>query len=466
VFFQESLGVNIEKDCVAIVSLKAGFRKVGLEKSAVYPLERTASREDRMKRVRDCINEFTAGRQLSSASLHVAIPREMVLIRDIELPASVKHNIRETLIYEMRKYTPFSADDVYFDFHVVSESKETSKIHILLACAKKDDINGVFEPLSHSHLKGTSGIEWSSSALANYFIDRGTYNGDGRLAVVYASDDTAEFNVIERKQLSSSHHLRNSQDEKNITDVIEKEIQRFNEAERPATKNSVIICGKGANDLSSALGNRQAHNISTYEGESAGADDPSIMIAHGLALKGIHKVSVQYNFLPPAVRKKPSNFPIIVSVILAVLLVFSAGAFVGGKVFQTRVAMSTIDQEIQRYRSELADIEKLKATVDTLNTDVVFLDNVRKNSISTLSFLRELSNAIPSTAWLDRLYLRDDEIRLYGYAQSATDLLTVLESSPLFSDVAFVSPITKDKSGREKFRITMKVSSPKGAIAR
>jgi len=465
VFFQKSVGVNIEKDCVAIVSLKAGFRKVGLEKSAVYPLDRDASREDRMKKVRDCINEFTAGRQLVSASLHVALPREMVLIRHIELPASVKHNIRETLVYEMRKYTPFSADDVYFDFHVVSESKETSRIHILLACAKKDDVNGVFEPLSHTHLKGVSGIEWSSSALSNYFIERGTHDGQERLAVIYVNDDVTEFTVIENKQLLSSHQMRSGADEHNLSTVVEKEVQRYNETGKHGAKDPVIICGKGANDFS-ALKEKQSYNISIYEGESYESDDPSIIVARGLALKGLHKVPVQYNFLPSALRKKPSNIPIISLIILCVLLVFSAGTLIGGKVFQTRVAMSKIDQEIQRYRSEVADIKKLKATVDALETDVVFLDNVRKNSISTLSFLRELSNEMPSTAWLDRLYLRDDEIRLYGYAQSATDLLTVLESSPIFSDVAFVSPITKDKRGREKFRITMKVSSPKGTIAR
>jgi len=464
VFFQKSFGVNIEKDSVAIVCLKAGLRKVNLEKSAVYPLDRHASHEERMRTVRGFIDEFTAGRKMQSASLYVALPRDMVLIRYVELPASVKHNIRETLVYEMRKYTPFSADDVYFDFHVIEESKESSKIRVILACAKKGDVDGAFEPLSHTQLKGVSGIEWSSSALSNYFIEKKRQGVHDRLAVVYVGKDIAEINTVEGNKLISSHMVKSGDSEEQLYDVSQKEIQRVSDAGKPETKNTVIVCGSGGRKFFASLAGTEALNISLYEEIPGDAREPSLMLAYGLALKGLHKVPVQFNFLPSSIRKKPSNFPVITLIILSVVLLLTTGAFVGGEMFQKRMAMNAINRDIQRYRSELADIESLRATVNSLEAEVLFLDNMRKSSISTLAFLQELSTVIPSTAWLDRLYLRDHEIRLYGYAQSATELLTVLEASPMFSEVAFISPITKDKSGQDKFRISMKVSSPRGAI--
>jgi len=54
------------------------------------------------------------------------------------------------------------------------------------------------------------------------------------------------------------------------------------------------------------------------------------------------------------------------------------------------------------------------------------------------------------------------KIKLSGYAVSASKLIPILEESKLFENVKFTSPITTDKkSGKEKFRIEMTVSSGK-----
>ena len=50
------------------------------------------------------------------------------------------------------------------------------------------------------------------------------------------------------------------------------------------------------------------------------------------------------------------------------------------------------------------------------------------------------------------------KLEIEGQADSASGLITLLEDSPLFNDVAFQSAITKTKEGKERFNIVMKVT--------
>ncbi|MCX5839684.1 MAG: PilN domain-containing protein [Deltaproteobacteria bacterium] len=70
-----------------------------------------------------------------------------------------------------------------------------------------------------------------------------------------------------------------------------------------------------------------------------------------------------------------------------------------------------------------------------------------------MSVLLDLSKEIPEGAWLDRLALTDKGGDIEGYANSASALIPLLAASPLIKDVAFLSPITKGKDGKERFRI-------------
>ena len=52
----------------------------------------------------------------------------------------------------------------------------------------------------------------------------------------------------------------------------------------------------------------------------------------------------------------------------------------------------------------------------------------------------------------------DKGVQIEGDAESASELIPLLEISPLFKDVAFLSSITKSKDGKERFRIGLKIN--------
>ena len=72
--------------------------------------------------------------------------------------------------------------------------------------------------------------------------------------------------------------------------------------------------------------------------------------------------------------------------------------------------------------------------------------------------LREITEVLPAGAWLDSLLLQERKVVLSGSAPSATVVLEQLENSPLFHEMRFDAPVTK-QGQLEIFRIAGSVST-------
>ena len=62
------------------------------------------------------LRELTAGLHPESTRIEITVSRDLVLVKDTDLPAATKEDLRQTLAFEMHRLTPFSADEVYFDY--------------------------------------------------------------------------------------------------------------------------------------------------------------------------------------------------------------------------------------------------------------------------------------------------------------------------------------------------------------
>jgi len=91
-----------------------------------------------------------------------------------------------------------------------------------------------------------------------------------------------------------------------------------------------------------------------------------------------------------------------------------------------------------------------------LETKAEYLHSLRSGA-SVSDMLRELTQILPETAWVQEFTFFKREIQLEGFADSASELIPLLEMSPLFKDAVFLSTITKDKDGKERFRIGLKM---------
>jgi len=67
---------------------------------------------------------------LNGGEVWLALPRDKVLRRTVELPAAAAENLREVLGFEMDRHTPFKAGEVYFDYRVVERDAAKKRLRV------------------------------------------------------------------------------------------------------------------------------------------------------------------------------------------------------------------------------------------------------------------------------------------------------------------------------------------------
>ena len=79
----------------------------------------------------------------------LCLARDQVLVKQVTLPAATEENLRETLAYEMERLTPFQAEQVYYDFRVISRDNEQRHIVVTFSLAQRNLIDGLLSRLKH-----------------------------------------------------------------------------------------------------------------------------------------------------------------------------------------------------------------------------------------------------------------------------------------------------------------------------
>ncbi|QTA84510.1 PilN domain-containing protein [Desulfonema magnum] len=403
-FFQYSLGIDIKDDKIAIAYLRTSFKKVVLAGHEIYALEKDKSLREKLESVREMVTEFMRENRMNgSTNIFVGIPTELTIFKDIEFPLAVKENLGSTLRYEMEKHIPLPADEVHFDYQMLSEDKRSNRLRVLLMVAKKTAIAPYLDfAMSFPHAasgtkrgRGISGIEPCSTALVNFFA----YHSGPRWS---GSDN--EFLALLRKG------------EQNSVSEIPPDVS--------------------------------GTSIPSYE----------LAPAFGLGLKGLWNAPAQMNLLPREFRKKPNKSGYYVMMFLMVMMILAGLAWGGSHILKQRLRLKALDTEMTRLVSEIKNIDRIQSSFQELEERLSYLNTLRLSHVSALDILRELSEIIPETAWTRELRFSEKGMQLEGYAESASELIPILEASPLFKDAVFLSTITKEKDGKERFRIGLKVN--------
>ncbi len=122
-------------------------------------------------------------------------------------------------------------------------------------------------------------------------------------------------------------------------------------------------------------------------------------------------------------------------------------------VFQQKMLLKQLDNRIAGLKEEVAKVNELQGNVANLELEIDQLVKIRQENVPILDIFKEVTDLIPDTASLHEFIIKGENIQFAGTAKSASDLVAILETSHLFKDVVFLTTITKDKNGNEKFRI-------------
>lgn len=450
-YFQASVGINIESNRVSLVYLKSSLKGFFLAGQAIYSLEKDKP-EEKTAEVRRLVNEFLKTHKILSADIFLGIQRDLAILRYIELPLAVKENLRGTLLYEMEKYVPLPVDDIYFDFQIVSEDKAEGKMTVLLVAVKKELIDPYLN-YENRLGAGVSGIEINSTALANYFSCKpGAPNADA-YAFLSLEKEYLELGFVKKKLLNYSRHLKIDKMGDTPQSLVSKQLEMLRKTfGSQQGRLEVISCGSDGS-ISDLLKETGDIHFTFPDLSKEGLSSNLLMPAYGLALKKIRKTPMEINLLPARLRKKVSKSPYYAMYLLIVLLVVAILGWGGSNILHQRRVSNDLESELKRLGKQVAVINQTKERLKELEHKVDMLNTLRQRHVPVLNVLQELTRQIPEGAWLERLAITDKKGDMEGYADSASALIPLLAASPLLKDVAFLSPITKGKDGKERFRI-------------
>jgi general secretion pathway protein L len=83
----------------------------------------------------------------SRGRARVSLSHDEALVRRVTMPAATEENLRQVLGFEMDRLTPFRAEDVYFDYRVISRDSAAGTLSALLAVARRDLVDARVESL-------------------------------------------------------------------------------------------------------------------------------------------------------------------------------------------------------------------------------------------------------------------------------------------------------------------------------
>jgi general secretion pathway protein L len=135
-----------------------------------------------------------------------------------------------------------------------------------------------------------------------------------------------------------------------------------------------------------------------------------------------------------------------------------------------RSELETLRSEIKKKKPEVEAVERIQKQRTELMSEMAEFAKITRGSVSEVQILKELTQLLPPSVWIWHYKFSGREIEISGFADSASELIPLLDKSPLFEKVEFLAPVTKERERRigvdrerERFKIKMRLEGAGGA---
>jgi general secretion pathway protein L len=146
--------------------------------------------------------------------------------------------------------------------------------------------------------------------------------------------------------------------------------------------------------------------------------------------------------------------------LLALLLLIVAVAI---PLQRQRSKLADLNNRIAASRAQAEESRALREQLDLLTQTGTFLLAEKARRPMATDVLAELTRLVPDEAYLSQLILQEGQVELHGSAATASDLIGLLDQSPLFRAPQFRSPVTQDADdGGERFHVSVELAAEGG----
>ncbi|HSE92776.1 MAG TPA: PilN domain-containing protein [Methylomirabilota bacterium] len=399
-------------------------------------------------------------RRLGVRAVWIGLPRSAVTVKPIDLPA-VAGEADDMVRFELERHLPYGGgEDTPFDFVPLASDGDGGAQRVLIAAADRRLVESTLRVAEDAKLRPVSLTVAAHNLLALVARPR-----RGHVVWVHRTGTGADLLFIDAGALVLSRSVADADD-----DLVAEEIRRSFTVARWRECDAIWVSGDRETETAGPL-----HALGAPVGEppytaaarrllagvspdgSPGLAELAVAVAAGPRTRPLE-------LLPRALRPRRLTRTQLVTaglaalcVILGIVALLVPGWREGRRLAAVNARIAALDPEVRAVEKVMQDLERKRRMLGTVQS-------IESASVRPLPVLRELTDLLPSDAWLTMLSLDGKGIELTGQAGAASALIPLLENSSHLERVEFSSPVTRGRD-REQFRIRAAWEGGAGSVA-
>jgi general secretion pathway protein L len=442
---RNGLGAYLGRDGLTLVQVSRSLSGIQVGQWATLPFPL-----GRMEELDPVLKETVLAWKLESAPVSLAVSPHQGFFRQASLPRAASENLAQVVGYELDRFLPLPADNLFYGFQVLEETE--TEVRLMLMAVPRDQVEVCLRLLTEATLRPVA-LEMAPMAAGKVFGLSGRPLPPAWLLLHLeeASFELAHLQGATMKAFAQGRNLHGQ----DLSRAILAQVKKM--ASEPPNPQVLGLYGTGGTDFKvGALKQFELEVIYpshiAIPGLQPEMNLSEVVPAVGAGLACLGQAPPGINLLPLAERAavrvgRVSSTTTLLLVFLGLVFLWGASAFI-----HTRVELYRVNRQIAALSPEAKKVESLLQESQALAKQMESLRKIGQ-SPNKLKVLKDLTQLIPENTWLSSLQLGKQYVNLGGTSSAASDLIPLLDKSGLFKKTEFASPTVTDASKLEHFKI-------------
>lgn len=418
---KKALGVSLGKGVMELGAVAS--RLTGVTPLRAARVSLPAGPDERAAAVTGQLKQWQA--DFTPEGVVVGVPLQQFSHHLIDMPAMSKADTRRALAFDLEKYLPLPVEEYVYDFITLPGEKGMQKVLVL--SLRRSVVDGL------SRLLRESGLRLLAVRSSTIEVFCSLVGPPGTGLVIIATDEAYEVAGV-----------------RDSLPVFLKVFPRSADLVAEVERLSAIYAGG-----ISCTGDMDHVTVARLKGRKT-----EVPVGHLLASSAVRRSRLSLNFMPPELVPPAKDlYPYLIGGLAAAALIFYlATGFTA--YLKERATLRGIENRISELKGRAAGVLEARRKLEALGGARKAVVEFRARSAVATRALRDITDVLPKDAWLISFSVDDKgAVELEGMAARTSSVISALEKSALFKNIAFSAPIIS-RDGSERFALKLEVKTP------
>ena len=443
IFAKSSVGVEICDGDLRAAIMRSSFGKlrlIGVHQIAGFM---GLSEEERKKAVRALFKNH----RVPATRVYLALPREQGIVRQVDLPAEMTQKLADVVKFQVETLSPWPLDEIYWDSSHDQPKKNRKLSTVTIAIIPRS----VLDPWIVFFK--SAGIPLSGAALSSLAYAHGSatlWKDSTPNLILHCEQSYVEGVLVSGTRVAAltAPASDGSFDGKSLVDTL-LSVAKLSSAQGAR----FVVCGGNP----AAASRDENPRLPIEDAKPESAKDFGPIATSLLPLKGS---AFKANLVPSELRHRESQVRLIPTYVLGLLTICMGMALVAREPYQTMLYASRLESEIRTIAPQVSEVADQEDELNQLSARLRAFTATLQGVDHNLEAMRELVRILPPAAFLASYAYQDGGITISGFAPSASEIQSFLESSSMFKSVEFTNSVTREATGKDRFTMKMVVEVP------